>query len=109
MCLDLLTFSGLREYHTRFPKATLTIVYFEFSPKYLVDNERTFNLSAKWTHNGRPFARQDLPVFKPRDFALNTKSYGHGSREPGKWETGKYVVEIEVEGRRVAAGSFVVY
>jgi len=99
---------GLRSYLTRFPKATVKAIYYELTVKYATDNASTFNMTATWTLDRQPFAKQNLPLARPQDWNISTRSYGL-YKEPGKWEAGTYTVEIEVEGRKVAAGSFVVY
>ena len=100
---------GSRKYETRFAKAALKTVYYEFSVLYLTDNSSTFNMTVIWMRNGQQLARQDLPFTKPRDWATGTRTYGHGFATPGLWDTGKYEVVVEVDGRKVAANMFEVY
>lgn len=100
---------GMRDYQARFPKASLKAVYYELSVKYAAESPATFKLVSTWSLNQSPFARQDLEVAKPADWNTSTKAYGYGNREPGKRAAGKYTVTIEVDGRKVAAGSFIVY
>ncbi len=106
---DLPPPQGVREYQTRFSKASLKTVYYEFSVKYAIDNPATFSMTVTWMLNGRAFVRQDLPFSKPRDWNTSSRTYGHGHRESGMWEIGKYDVSVEVDGRKVAANRFVVY
>ena len=100
---------GMREYQTRFSKATLGTVYYEFSVKYVTENAANFTMASTWSRGAGPLVRQELPVAKPANWNTSTRSYGYGSKEPGKWEPGTYTVKVEVEGRKVAEGSFVVY
>ena len=106
---DLPPPQSLRQYQTRFPKASLKTVFYELSVKYVAENETAYMITSIWRSAREAIARQDLPMSKPMNWNTSTGALGYGNREPGKWEVGTYTVDIEVAGRKVASGSFTVY
>jgi hypothetical protein len=100
---------GLRKYETSFARGSMKAVYFELTINYAdIDSSANYNLTAVWTRDGKPFARQDVPMTKPANWNIGTKTYGYGFPNSELWQPGTYTVELTVEGKRIALGTFVV-
>jgi hypothetical protein len=99
--------TGMRSYKDAFSSAGLGGVYFEFGVKYAADNAVTFPLTVVWKRDGETFERQDLTISKPSDYNTSTKTYGFVPGT-GRWQPGRYTVDVSVAGQIVASGLFVV-
>lgn len=56
--------------------------------------------------NGDVFGEGDLNSYVEGSWGKSTHVYGWGFAEPGSWESGTYRVELTVDGKKIASGSF---
>lgn len=100
---------GRRQFSRTFPLARTRGVFWELSLTHPPAGQRRhFKIhSVCLRPDGEIFAEGDLNSYVEENWGKSTHLYGWGFPDPGKWpQAGAYTVQLFVDGRKVATGSF---
>lgn len=97
-----------REYATVFEKVKARHIAWELNMKYpkILAN---FNFSVNWIilKDGNPITSKLYRDFSlEKDWTNSWHSDSYGFEDPGNWETGNYTIEVYIDEKMVARGSF---
>lgn len=100
-----------RAYKTDFPKFQTRYINWEVKLKYPAPGQRIdFNIDAVWRRSdGIIYTQETLRTYMEPNWDNSLHSSGWGNRNPGTWAAGPYVVELYVEGKKIANRSFRIY
>ncbi len=106
---------GQRAYEHRFAKSKARLINWEL----LLDWEPTpstqkpvtdFTIKSIWYRpDGSVLTRQPKEAHRDADWTQSYHLLGYGWESPGNWEPGSYRVDLYIEGKKVASGSFEIY
>ncbi|MFC2165821.1 protein kinase [Acidobacteriota bacterium] len=100
-----------RKYGKRFAKSESRYIRWELNLTHPAPARRIdFTIEAVWyKSDGSVLIRQTNPTFLEADWKNSWHAKGWGWKVPGNWEPGNYRVDLIVEGKKVASGSFEIY
>lgn len=102
---------GQRQFADRFKSSNTRTVAWELSLAHPpAGRQQRFTIrSICYAPDGSIFGQGELSSYVEANWGKSTHVYGWGFQEPGLWQTGTYRVELFIDGRKVAAGSFKIY
>lgn len=100
-----------RAYKTDFSKFEARYINWEINLKYPAPGRRIdFNIDAVWRRSdGSIYTQETLRTVMEPNWDHSLHSSGWGNRNSGTWPAGTYIVELYVEGKKIAKGSFRIY
>ena len=100
-----------RAYKTDFSSFEARYINWEINLKYPAPGRRIdFNIDAVWRRSdGSIYTQETKKAYIESDWGSSWHVSGWGNRNSGTWPVGSYVVELYVEGKRIAKGSFRIY
>jgi uncharacterized protein YgiM (DUF1202 family) len=102
---------GQRIYGIRFSGSAITYLGWELNLEHEPPNSRyQFVVKAVWRNpDGSILAQQTLQTYIESDWTTSHHGTGWGFKSPGTWKAGTYSVDVYIEDRKFASGSFEVY
>ena len=102
---------GNKVYQSRFAKSEARYINWELNLKHPAPGTRTcFNIEAVYYGpDNRVFGTQTKETCLEASWTSSYHNTGKGWNEPGMWQAGTYKVELSVEHKLIANGSFEVY
>jgi hypothetical protein len=101
---------GQRRYETRFPRSQTMCINWELVLNYPAPGRRiTFTIEFVYSGARGVNQKYRTDTFIESDWKTSFHGDGAGWAEPGRWSIGIYRVELFIEGKQIAAGSFEVY
>lgn len=100
-----------RTYQSRFAQATTRTIYTEVRLDYPQPGKRvdfTITLICK-RENGTTFRIEESRGRAEADWTSSSHWVGMGNFTPGNWDAGAYKVDVQINGEKVATGSFEIY
>lgn len=100
-----------RKYRNRFSKSDTRFIRWELNLKHPDPGRRIdFDINAVWYKpDGSVFAEQTNSTRLEATWKSSWHAQGRGWKVPGNWKPGNYRVDLFVEGKKVASGSFEIF
>lgn len=100
-----------RFYKTDFSTFEARYINWEINLKYPAPGRRLdFNVDAVWRRSdGSIYTQETIKAYIEPGWNNSWHGSGWGKQHPGTWPAGAYMVELYVEGKKIAKGSFRIY
>jgi len=99
-----------REYKSRFAKSETRRIGYELILRHSAPGHRIeYSIESVWHHDGAILHTHKFDLGIEPDWIQSTPVLALGWDEPGNWPIGSYLVELFIEGRKIASASFEVY
>jgi tetratricopeptide (TPR) repeat protein len=103
---------GQRVYENLFEKSKTRYIFWELALEHTPPPSRRINFTIVEVWYGpdnKVITTQNFNSFVEPGWSGSYLYHGYGWKEPGKWSTGTYRVDLYIEGAQVATGSFEIY
>lgn len=102
--------STARVYKSRFAKTETNRVGYELILQHPAPGKRIeYSIDSVWHRDGTVFYTGKYEVWIDPAWIRSTPVYALGWDQPGNWAAGSYLVELFIDGRKIASGLFEVY